>query len=131
MQPGQGQQVLYIQPIVALPVVRPTSSFALTSTVLGIPAIILAVFNAIFDVRAALMQGMMPTSFAIVLIVALFCWVPALIALIFGLQAKSKIWRSNGQLQGLGLADTSIILGSISLVLSVLGVLFFSLALIP
>jgi hypothetical protein len=84
------QYLLPLQPIVALPMIRPISGLAIISMILGVPAIILAVFNAIFDARAALEQTMMPTSLAVVLIVALFCWVPALLALIFGLMAKKQ-----------------------------------------
>jgi membrane protease YdiL (CAAX protease family) len=131
LQPGQGQQALYVQSIVTLPGIGRNSGFAITSLALGISATILAIIDLLFTGREALLQPAQPTFLGIILLFATFCWAPALIALICGLLAKSKIWRSNGQVQGLDLTYTGITLGSIGLVLPLLGVILFSLSLLP
>ena len=126
-----GQQALYAQPLLtSLPVKPRTSGFAITSLILGIVAILLALFDILLDGGAALEVSHTSTDLIFVLILALFCWTPAVIALIFGFQAKRKIQRDDGA-KGMGLAYTGITLGSISLVLPLLGVILFSLSLLP
>jgi hypothetical protein len=108
-----------------------TSGFAITSLVLGIPAAVLTVIDLLFDGGAALEQNTQPTSLALVIIVALFCWAPALLALIFGLLARNDIRRDEGQTRGRGLAYAGITLGAVGLALPLLGILLFALSLIP
>ena len=130
LQAAPGQYVLMMPPALAVtPLARPyTSGFAITSLALGVPATILALAHLLFDVRETFLD---PESthamLALLLILALFCWMPALLAFIFGLLAQRQIRRDKGQMQGLELARAGVALGSIGFALPLVGVLLFAL----
>lgn len=115
--------------IAVTPLARPyTSGFAITSLALGIPATILALAHLLFDVREVFLDPFSTHAMlALLLMLALFCWIPALLAFIFGLLAQRQIRRDKGQTQGLGLARAGVALGSISFALPLAGVLLFAL----
>ncbi len=121
------QQAFYIQQVVApVPLKQRTSGFAITSLILGILAIPLALLDLMVDGGTVLEHRHSISDLISLLIIALFCWTPALIALIFGLLAKGKIRQDEGQTKGMGLAYTGITLGSISLALPLIGIILFS-----
>lgn len=125
-----GQYVLIVPPAIAvMPLTRlHTSGFAIASLALGIPATILALAHLLFDAREVFLDPFSTHAMLIVLLIlALFCWIPALLAFIFGLLAQRKIRRDEGQTQGLELAYAGVTLGSIGFALPLLGILLFAL----
>ncbi|HLV97651.1 MAG TPA: DUF4190 domain-containing protein [Ktedonobacterales bacterium] len=136
IQPLPGQQALALQPgVVPLWLKTRFSGFAVTSLVVGIVGIILALFDLIIDVWDAAsthFEGpQSSTTLGVLLIFAIICWVPALITFIFGLLAKARIGHDGGQTMGLGFAVAGIILGAVGFVLPLLGIGLYLLTLIP
>lgn len=130
LQMAPGQYVLIMPPTTPVtPLARPyTSGFAITSLALGVPATTLALAHLLFDVRETFLDPSSTHAMLILLLIlALFCWIPALLAFICGLLAQSQIRRDKGQTQGLELARAGVALGSIGLALPLGGILLFAL----
>ncbi len=133
LQAAPGQYILNIPVVISLlPLRSRTSGFAITSLVLGIVTGLLTMIDLLFGADAALDPYGPPVSkLPLMVIPALFCWTPALLAFIFGLRAQSNIQRDHGQTQGLGLAYAGITLGAIGLALPLVVILLFSLSFFP
>jgi hypothetical protein len=138
IQPLPVQPAFFMQPMLMVPLRMKsrTSGAAVTSLVVGIVDIILALFDLIIinvwgmaSVPSDNFQR--STTLGVLLIFAVICWIPALIAFSFGLLGKDKIGRDGGQTTGLGLAHAGIILSAIGFALPLLGILLYLITLIP
>jgi predicted acyltransferase len=53
-------------------------------------------------------------------IVGLFCFIPAIVAIVLGASSKRRIDQSNGQLTGGGMATAGLVLGIVGVALGVI-----------
>jgi hypothetical protein len=53
-------------------------------------------------------------------LLGVLCFIPAILAIVFGVKARNRIDRSNGQLTGRGMATAGLVLGIVWIALTVI-----------